>query len=240
MQPHNRCRPITGYIVPALLVSAQSLADGAVVDKIYDPYVYAMERELEYRVIVQNDDKKALDNLQIHRLGLGKSWSDRVFSELYLIAVQTNENSFSVDAYELETKWQLTEQGQYWADFGMLFELEWIPGETWEYGTTVLISKEWGRWVSTMNAGLNYEWMNDVVSKWETSLSIQARYRLTRSFEPAMELYVGQDTTALGPVIVGNLRTGSRRKLHWEFGVIFGLDSISPNQTFRGLLEFEF
>ena len=63
---------------------------------------------------------------------------------------------------------------------------------------------------------------------------------LTRGFEPAIELYSGEDAKALGPAFVGNIRTGGKTKLHWELGVYFGLDNESADQTFRGLLEFEF
>jgi hypothetical protein len=169
------------------------------------------------------------------------SWSDRWFSELYLIGKRTNEDSLSVDAYELETKWQLTEQGEYWADWGLLFELETErDSDVWEYGTTLLVSKEWGRWVTTANAGLIYEWGGDIDNEWETTLALQGRYRLTRGFEPAMEFYSGEDAKALGPAFMGNIRTGGKTKLHWELGVYFGLDSESADQTFRGLLEFEF
>jgi hypothetical protein len=217
------------------------VADGPVVDKVYYPYVQPLERELEYRIIAQNDDNDTLDGVQIHRLGFGLSWSDRWFTEVYLIADRTNTDSLSVAAYELEAKWQLTEQGEYWADWGLLFELATErDGDVWEYGTNLLISKELGSWVTTANVTLEYEWGDDIDNEWETKLSLQGRYRLTRGFEPAMEFYSGEDAKGLGPVFVGDIRTGGRTKLRWEVGVIFGLDSDSPDQTYRGLLEFEF
>lgn len=237
----SRSFRITVLVIAAQLAGAQAFADGAVVDKVYDPYVQVLERELEYRVVVQNDNDDVLDGLQIHRLGLGLAWSERWFSELYVIGQKTSTDSLSVQAYEFETKWQLTEQGEYWADWGLLFEVErGRHGDTWEVGTTVLISKELGRWVTTVNAGLIYERIDDVASEWETSLAIQGRYRLTRGFEPALEFYSGEDTRALGPAFMGDIRAGGKRKLHWEVGLIFGLDSDSPDTTFRGLLEFEF
>lgn len=232
---------ITVLVIATLLVGTQAFADGAVVDKVYDPYVHVLERELEYRVIVQNDDSDILDDFQIHRLGFGVAWAERWFSELYVIGQKTSTDSLSVKAYEFETKWQLTEQGEYWADWGLLIEVERERhGDAWEVGTTVLISKELGRWVTTMNAGLIYEWIDDVGSEWETTLAIQGRYRLSRGFEPALEFYSGENTRALGPAFVGDIRAGGRKKLHWEVGLIFGLDSDSPDTTFRGLLEFEF
>jgi hypothetical protein len=207
---------LTTAVAVAQLAAAQAFADGAVVDKIYDPYVQVLERELEYRIIARNDDNDTLDGLQTHRLGFGLSWSDRWFSELYLIGERTSEDSLSVKRYELETKWQLTEQGEYWADWGLLFEIEAERGgDAWEYGTKLLVSKEWGRWITTANLGLIYEWGDDIVDEWDTTLALQGRYRLTRGFEPALEFYAGENTKGLGPVFVGNIRTGRRTKLHW-------------------------
>ena len=238
---HSRSRLITALLAQVLLLGTQAFADGSVVDKIYDPYVEALEQELEYRVIVQSDDDDALDGVQIHRVGYKRSWTDRCYTELYLIGERTNDESLQIEGYELENKWQLTEQGEYWADWGLLFELETErDNNIWEYATTLLVSKEWGRWVTTANLGLIYEWGSDIANEWETALSMQGRYRLARGFEPALEFYSGDDTKALGPVFVGNIRLGGRKKLHWELGVIFGLDSITADQTYRGMLEFEF
>jgi hypothetical protein len=226
--------------IAMLLVNGGAFADGPVVDKIYDPYVQALERELEYRFTTQNDDDDSLDSLQIHRLGFGMSWSDRWFTEIYVIADRSKQKQLAVTGYELEAKWQMTEQGEYWADWGLLFEFEAERGDAWEYATTLLMSKEWGRWVSTANAGIIFEWGDDIGEDWETSLSLQGRYRLSRGFEPALEFYAGESAKGLGPVFLGDIRTGGKSKLHWEAGLIFGLDNHSPDQTWRGLLELEF
>lgn len=55
-----------------------------------------------------------------------------------------------------------------------------------------------------------------------------------------MEFYAGEDARALGPVIMGNVKFGIGRKLHWETGLLFGLNDASADTTFRALLEYEF
>ena len=55
-----------------------------------------------------------------------------------------------------------------------------------------------------------------------------------------MELYSSDADKGLGPVALGDIRLGNGKKLHWETGVIFGIDSDSPDQTWRALLEIEF
>lgn len=237
-------RPLPIWLTLAVLCPAlqqQALADGGAVDKVYHPYVYQLEREIELRGVVQNDNDPMRDGTQTWRLGIGQSWTDRWYTEFYVIGEKVEGHDLSVRAWELEAKWQLTEQGEYWADWGLLFEFEADHDrDAWEASTAALVAKEWGRWTGMANLALIYEWGDDVTSEWETRAAAQLRYRWKPGLEPAVELYSGEDTKGLGPVFMGNVRAGGRRQLHWEIGVIFGLDSDSTDQTYRALVEFEF
>lgn len=217
-------------------------ADGLVIDKVYHPYVEPLAREVEYRVLwIDGADGDTVSDGWRHRLGFGAAFLERFFAEFYFIANDNRGDDFSIDAYELELKWQLTEQGEYFADWGLLFELEKEnDDDIYEYATTLLAAKEFGQWTGTVNLSAIYEWGDSIEDEWETSLASQLRYRYRPGFEPAIELYSGESAKGLGPVAVGELRFTGRRKLHWELGVIFGLDSESPDQTVRGMLEFEF
>jgi hypothetical protein len=84
------------------------------------------------------------------------------------------------------------------------------------------------------------EWGSDVRDELETRLGLQARYRYSPAFEPAIEVYSGEDTRGMGPVALGMVRLGGKRQLRGEAGAIFGVDSKSPDTTLRFLLEFEF
>ena len=217
------------------------LADGIVIDKIYHPYVQPLEQELEWRTIYQDEQPLAADDIWHHQLAYGRSLNDRWFAEVYLVGEKSADHSFEIEAYELEAKWQLTEQGEFWADWGMLFELEKEANEdAWEFATAVLAEKEWGKWSGTANVYVLREWGVDIENKWETKLNLQARYRYAKAFEPAIEFYSGENTVALGPAFLGQVNISNRQRLSWEFGAIFGLDSKSPNRTLRLLLEFEF
>ena len=135
----------------------------------------------------------------------------------------------------------MTEQGEYSADWGLLFELEKADSQNeYEYATTLLAEKEFGRWVGAANLGVIYEWGHKIKNEWESTFASQLRYRYRSGFEPAVELYMGQSTRGLGPVALGDVRFSGRQKLHWELGVIFGIDSKTPDQTVRGMLEYEF
>jgi hypothetical protein len=216
-------------------------ADGVVIDKIYHPYVQPLERELEWRAIWQNDQPGRPDDQRLYRLAYGQAIGERWFAEVYVVGENSDEGNFGIEAYELELQRQLTEQGEYWADWGLLFELERERDlDIWEFSTGLLAEKEWGRWSGTANLFLLHEWGEDIADETETRLGLQARYRYSPAFEPAVELYSGQDTRGIGPAVMGQVRLGSRRQLRWEAGAIFGVDSQSPDTTLRFLLEFEF
>ena len=224
-----------------LLPGLPALADGNLVDRVYDPYVEPLETEIEWRAVGARDsDEPELDGLWQHRLGVGYGFSDRWFGEVYAIGEKQPQDDFEVEAVELEAKWQLTEQGEYAADWGMLFELEReFSANQWEAAATLITARDWGRWTGTANLALEYEW-GRVSEEFETELRAQARYRLSPHFEPALELYAAEDLLGIGPVAVGSWRLDGGRQLRWEVGVIQGLTSESPDQTLRLLLEYEF
>ncbi len=135
----------------------------------------------------------------------------------------------------------MSEQGEYVVDWALLFELEReSDNDIWEYSTAVLLEKEFGRFSTTANIGVTYEWGDDIGNEVETSLALQYRYRYSPRFEPALELYLGQDTRGFGPVAMGAQRLGTMKALRWEAGIIFGMDNDTADYTLRAVLEYEF
>jgi len=234
-------KSIVLIILPAnLSLISNAIADGLTIDKVYHPYVQPLEREIEFRWIHHNANNS--NNNKI-RLGFGKSFTDHWFAEAYLIGEKdTNvSDDFKVNAYELEAKVQLTEQGEYSADWGLLFEFERKNDPSiWEVAGTLLIEREWGRIVGTANVLLGFEAGGDIDSELEQAAAMQVRYRYSRALEPALEFYISQDTLGLGPILMGEQRFGTRKKLHWELGVIAGLSDETPDATLRTLVEYEF
>ncbi len=221
--------------------SAYLHADGSTIDKIYHPYVQLLETEIEYRSRYQDDDDAALDDQQKYQLGLGRSLSEQLFAELYLIGAGSSESDFELTAVEAELKIQLSEQGEYDNDWGLLFELERETKENlWEVSTTLIALHQWSRWIATANLSLTYEWGRDINNELETSLASQLRYRYSQALEPAIEFYLGEDTLGVGPVLTGVQRLGGRRKLVWEFGAILGIDEATPDTSWKLNIEYEF
>ncbi len=222
-------------------LAARVLADGLVVDKVYHPYVDALEKEIEIRSVFQDPQPGLTNKAQVHQFSFGTSLSDKVFAEFYLVGGKDRARGFETEAWEVELKWQLTEQGEYAVDWGLLFEYEdEVRDEIQEISVGLLAEKELGSWSAAANFLVIREWGKDIVAEYETVLNSQLRYRYSPVFEPGVEFYAGQNTLAMGPVLQGIFSTGIRKSLHWEAGLIFGLDKETADTTWRFLLEYEF
>jgi len=233
----RRWRVILGIAI-GVFAATGARADGIVVDRVYDPYVQPLESEFEWRSVHQSHDVK---DLQKHMLGIGRSFSDRWEAEVYAAWTQGNGDDLRLDLFEVEAKWQLTEQGEYAFDWGAVFGIERKVDSDITAATATLISaKDFGRWTAVGNLTLAYEEGTGVTDEFETALHLQARYRFREQFEPGIELHAGQNTSVLGPAFTGIVRFSPGRKLRWEAGLFWALDDESPARVARLNLEYEF
>lgn len=227
------------WLLGLAVAPAATMADGVIVDRVYNPYVQPLETEIEWRSILQFDSDTF--DLHKHSLGIGRSLSDRWAAEFYLVGTRTSGESLDLDALELEFKWQLTEQGQYAFDWGVVFELEREREfDTWEASASLVSARDFGRWTGLANLALVYEWGSGVDNEFETELHVQTRYRLRESLEPAIEMHLGQDTLLLGPALTGTRRFSPGHKLYWEAGAFAALDENSPDGVIKVNFEYEF
>ena len=228
------------------LLSMPLYADGAsggtFIDKVYHPYVQPHEREFEWRGTYKKDsENRNQDNAQRHKLAYAHSFNDRWMGEIYLVGEKNREQDFKLVSVELEALWQITEQGEYDYDWGMLFEAEHETEQhISEISSALLIEREWGKWVGTANLYLIYEWGSHIDNELETAMALQGRYRLSRQLEPAIEFYSSDTSEGIGPVLLGTIKLGGRKQIRWEAGVIAGLDNETADETYKFSIEFEF
>jgi hypothetical protein len=211
------------------------------VDKVYHPYVEPKERELEYRVTDFDNGKDGAD-FQVHRLGVGYGASDRIAVEAYVIGNRLSDESLKLEAYELELRWQLYEQGANWLDSALQFELEHTEdGDYSEVSMGYIAEKEIAaRWSATANVMAHFEFGDRPLDRSEGEVATQIRYRLNQQFEPAMEAYWDEKVVAVGPAAIGILRVDGRQRLKWEAAVLFTANHDIAHRIFRGSLEWEF
>jgi hypothetical protein len=215
-----------------------SWADGIPVDKVYHPYVLANEQEFEWRFTSRQSDN---GNVLAQRFAYGHSVSEYLTLEGYIVGERDETGDFGLQAYEIEARWMITDQGQFWADWGMLFELEkQHKKDAFEFNTGLLFEKEFARTSLTMNALLIYEWGKDIKNEFETEFRLKYRYRYMAAFQPALEIYTGEDFVGIGPGFMGIHRYQGQKQLKWEMAFISGLNGDSKDHTLRFALEYEF
>ena len=234
----NKVLLLGALLVIIASVSKNCLADGAVVDKVYHPYVVANEQEFEWRLTSRQNDN---GNVLSQRIAYGRSLTEYLTFATYIIGERDENDNFGLQAYELEARWMLTDQGQYWADWGMLFEIEKVhDSDQWETSAGLLFEKEFTRTSLTLNALLIYEWGEFIRDEFESEFRLQYRYRWIPEIQPAIEIYTGEDFVGIGPSFMGVHRYNGQKQLKWELGFIAGLNGDSKDHTLRFALEYEF
>lgn len=221
-------------LICTIFVTANALAG---VDKVYDPYVYQGELEIEARGVHKFDD----ENEHKAKLGVGYGVNSFWFVEGYAIFEQETGESADITDVELENKFQLTEQGQYWIDVGVLTELEKkLDEDVWEFKVGPLFQKQIKKWIATANFFMEKKFGSDnTEDKVELLGAVQLKYRLSSYLEPAIEYYGERETHAIGPVLLGKNLLG-KTPVKWELGVLKGLNEETSDINFRWLLELEF
>jgi hypothetical protein len=228
------------FFLAGVLFLSQTAFGG--IDKVYSPLVELHEIEIEMRGLYVADSDPSVDGAQKTKLGLGYGIASRVFVEGYLEFEKPAGGNYKLEAYELEAKFQLSEQGQYFADFGLLTEIEKVRNvDEWEFKVGPLIQKPVGNWMATLNLLGETKYGSDVseTGKWELLSRAQFRYLLSPHFEPGIEYYGDEGTQALGPAVYGRIDL-SGSKILWQLGWMLGLDATTADNTIRWQFEWEF
>ncbi|MES2675142.1 MAG: hypothetical protein V4660_12950 [Pseudomonadota bacterium] len=228
----------TSYLIACIFFLGAAAAH-ADLNRVYHPYVEQHERELEYGFVLRDLGN---ENLLLNRAGVGYAWSDKFFTEIYLLTESITHDNEQVRGYEVELKWQLTEQGEHWADWGLLVEVGTAKDiDSHEIAAGLLWEKELtNRWIASANVIVEYEYGDDIQDEIETALRAQMRYRNSSQLDPAIELYLDDQDWAIGPALMGTIKLSGRKQVRWELGLLFGLDAKTPESSLRGGIEFEF
>ncbi len=217
---------------------------------VYSPLVEQGEMAIELRGHYDFDGRSSLDGGQAYKLEFEYAPTSRWLTEL--LVEYEREPGESLEATEIasENIFQLTEQGQYWADFGLLAEyaysLEDDGADAIELG--LLGQKDFGR--NEVRVNLLFEQALESGADLELGYRWQYRYRLEERFEPGIEMYGGlgdwgafgsfnDHEQQLGPAMYGKFRTANGA-FKYELGLLFGLTDATPDTTMRFMVEYEF
>lgn len=217
---------------------------------VYSPLVEQGEVAIELRGHYDIDSDAARDGAQQYKAEF--EWSPVARWRTELLAEFEREPGGGLETTEIasENVFQLTEQGQYWADFGLLAEyahsLEDGGHDVLELA--LLAQKDVGRHEARVNLTFEREFTGGADT--EMAYAWQYRYRLGERFEPGLEMYgelgdwghmgsFADHEQQIGPACFGKLRTATGA-FKYEAAVLFGLNDASPDATVRLLLEYEF
>lgn len=234
----NSLRLVFILVVLELSLMQGVYADSNPVDKVYHPLVVANERKVEWRFVARELEDK---NYLAQRLAYGQAITERLIVEAYLSGERDQSDDYGLKGYEIELRYMLTEQGQYWADWGLLLEFEkQHDSDTYEITTGVLFEKEFVHTSLTINALLIYEWGQNLDNEMESEFRLQYRYRYMPEIQPAIEIYTGEDFIGIGPALMGVHRFEGIRQLKWELAFINGFNGEKYDETLRFVLEYDF
>jgi high-affinity iron transporter len=239
--------------VPALVLGvalAGHSTDSRADHVVYSPLVEAGEKAIELRGHYDFDGRSSLDGGQAYKVEFEWAPYSRWLTELLVEYEREPGQGLAATEIASENIFQLTEQGQYWADVGLLAEyaysLEDDGADAIEIG--LLGQKDFGR--NEVRVNLLFEQDLESGADLEMGYRWQYRYRLEERFEPGVEMYGGlgdwgefgsfQDhEQQLGPAMYGKFRTATGA-LKYELGLLFGLTDETPDTTLRFMLEYEF
>lgn len=242
-------------LAAAFLAFAANTRDAQAGFKVYAPYVELGELEFEYRPTVTIDDDPAKDNEQKHLLGIGYGFTEWWFSEIYAEwereAGPGEETAF--EAFEWENRFQLTNPGEHWADFGLLVEYERTDDHKApdKIELALLFAKELGQFDATYNLVFEKEVGGGASNDVELAHAFQLKYRLNRAFEPGIEVFsefgaIGdmpgfdEQEHYVGPVVAGVVPLGeSGLKLKYNAGYLFGVSNDAADGVVKAIVELE-
>lgn len=239
----TRPKTLLAFSLAAALLGNAARADDDFI--VYSPYVTEGQSEIEFRSHQQFDADPDISNERAYVLSLSHSFTDWWRPEVYVGNYAREPGGPNqLQGYEFENTFQLTTQGEYWADFGFLasYEYNTQPGEkdVLEFGP--LFEKRLGR----IDQRLNFIWEKELGSGADRHYgfrgSYAASYQINAMLEPGFEFYYRPDDTAhqIGPALNGEFTSSHGNEFEYGIAYLFGLNKGAPNRTLALRLEYEF
>ncbi len=151
-----------------------------------------------------------------------------------------------------ENIFQFTERGEYWADAGFFAEFgkTTLPDTANEVTFGPIFRKEIFHTINTVNLFMEKDVGRYGSGRPEFLYAWETRIALGTPIEPGFQAYGEPSGFAgfnsgwpqdnrIGPQLFGSIRNLGPGTLKWNAGVLFGVTSASPRETFRWQAEYE-
>ena len=228
-----------------ILASSAALAGPA--NKIYRPIVEKGETEIEFRGGYRTTGGGADEYATI--LDLAYGFTTHWKSEFVIEYADEDGMGPKLEAVEWENVIVFTEQGEHWADVGLLIEYEhtFADGPD-ELKIGPLFEKEIGNTIADLNLIFAHQVGRDASSETELDYAWQLKWRGKEALEWGVQGLGGLgtlgdlgdgDSHIIGPALFGVQRLASGNKLAYDAAILAGLNAAAPDLTIRFQLEFE-
>lgn len=250
--------PKTLTVLAGVLLAGLFAASAHAEFHVRSPIVVYRELEIEHNGSVTLDKKDSgLNHKQSYTTelayGLTPWWEIGVEAEFGA----DSDQQVRYEATTLENMFQLTPQGQYWADVGLFVEYSQSARRgdpnTFEFGPVV--QKETAglfdaNALHTANLFLEKQVGHNHTDDLGFNYALQSRLLLNTLFQPGIEVYgeVGKidkpgkftdQEHRFGPMFAGAYSMAPYGKIKYELGYLFGVTPATENGTVRWLLEYE-
>ena len=248
----SRFRSIAAALFGVLILAATGSARAEY--KVRDPFVEKGEVELEMAGSITTAKNRARRNeySQVYELAYGVTdwWMVEIEGELGRDAGPGNDRRWKATSYA--SKFQLFPQGEQWLDAGFFAEYTQskivTSSDSIKFGP--LLQKVLGPTTATANFYLEKPIGPHAEHGAEASYAVQWRYDLFRILSPAVEMYGNlgdldgmknprNQDSRVGPVALGKVGLGRAGELKYELGYLFGVNTITPDRTYKWKLEYE-
>jgi len=215
--------------------------------KVYSPGVSYGEREVEYRGFATGAGQQGF--------AFSASYSPTSYweSEAYEVLHRAPGGPLVGDRVNVEERFQLAPAGEYWADTGVIVDME-IPeraGDPVEEEFTPIVEKQFGRLLLTLNPTLEWQSGSNYAPGTDFHYAGRVEYLLNNYFAPAAEFFgepgvignfpnASEQTHLAGPALYGTWRPGSRRTVNYSVALLYGLNAATPVRAVVTRLELEF
>ena len=229
----------------ALGFSTSALAGPA--DKVYRPIVEKGETEIEIRGGYFDLHGEADEYAWV--ADFGYAFTNRWKSELVFEYEGETGEGAGPEAVEWENLIVLTNQGEHWADVGLLIEAEHtFSAAPEEFKLGLLLEKEIGPTIADLNLLAVREFGGGASGETELEYRWQLKWRGNEALEWGVQGFGGMgsfqhfgedDGHSIGPAIFGVQRLANGNKVAYDAAILGGLNDAAPDLTLRFNLEFE-
>lgn len=239
------CRAAGLALAAAIFLPAAAQAASI---KVYSPEIEQGETEIEYQGYRTFDNNGTKDNEQVHKIGLGYGITGWWAVEVYGVWKRDPGGSTNFNATEFENRFELAEEGEYWASLGLLVEYELadrrgVDADELKFGP--LVAKEIGNTTATANLIFERQVGPHRASGVGFTYRLQERWHFHPHFEPGIEAFGD-----LGPIddfnspnrqehMIGPVAHGKIGELSYDVGYLFGATGATADGTLKAILEYE-